>query len=65
MRVHQLQASDLPGNHGTVVGHEVRDGEDGIADVGAMLLLVACCQNMIGVLSSGLEPSRWRPRPRK
>ncbi|CAM9628515.1 unnamed protein product [Scytosiphon promiscuus] len=36
----------------------------GAADAGAVVLLLACYQNLIGVLHTGLEASRWRPRPR-
>lgn len=30
----------------------------------AIVLLLACYQNLMGVLHTGLEASRWRPRPR-
>ena len=39
-------------------------GSGGMADAGAVVLLLACYQNLIGVLHTGLEASRWRPRPR-
>eukprot|EP00752_Nemacystus_decipiens_P005826 g5266.t1 len=42
----------------------LRGGRGGVADAGAVVLLLACYQNLIGVLHTGLEASRWRPRPR-
>eukprot|EP00903_Cladosiphon_okamuranus_P014147 g13148.t1 len=42
----------------------VSRGGAGAADAGAVVLLLACYQNLIGVLHTGLEASRWRPRPR-
>ena len=35
------------------------------SNVGAVVLLLTCYQNMMGVLHTGLEASRWRPRARK
>ncbi|CAM9739108.1 unnamed protein product [Pylaiella littoralis] len=35
-----------------------------VTDAGAVVLLLACYQNLIGVLHTGLKASRWRPHPR-
>lgn len=34
------------------------------ASAAAVVLLLACYQNLIGVLHTGLKASRWRPHPR-
>ncbi|CAM9141807.1 unnamed protein product [Ascophyllum nodosum] len=63
---------DSPGNDGFGEDEDVDfgGGSDAGAEVmesnvGAVVLLLTCYQNMMGVLHTGLEASRWRPRARK
>ncbi|CAM9659477.1 unnamed protein product [Ectocarpus sp. 4 AP-2014] len=64
------QAEEKPNAIVPVGGEGSQDRRGGVrnggnaADAGAVVLLLACYQNLIGVLHTGLEASRWRPRPR-